>query len=56
MTTCVPVPQAKGGRLELLCKATDEAYNSQPDSVAGVWNLRGLLNNAWHRVALEVEA
>lgn len=36
--------------IELVCKAVDSAYNSQPDGAANIWNLRGLLNNAWHRV------
>ena len=38
------------GRLRLVCKATDASYNVQPDSVKGIWNLRGINNNAWHRV------
>ncbi|KAH6609051.1 sulfite oxidase [Trichoderma cornu-damae] len=31
-------------------KATDEAYNTQPESHAATWNLRGNLATAWHRV------
>ncbi|XP_076457669.1 sulfite oxidase-like [Babylonia areolata] len=49
----VPLPQgaaARGGEVELVCKAVDIAYNVQPDSVEGIWNLRGVLSNAWHRV------
>ena len=34
----------------LLVKATDEAYNSQPDAHDGIWNARGNLANAWHRL------
>jgi len=37
-------------QLEIICKAVDAAHNVQPDSVDGVWNLRGINNNAWHRV------
>ncbi len=51
----VPLPVAHKDNIEIICKATDNAYNTQPDSVAGVWNLRGVLNNAWHRVQIEVE-
>jgi len=40
--------------LELICKATDASYNVQPDTVAGIWNLRGINNNAWHRVVVRV--
>ena len=36
--------------VELICKATDASYNVQPDSIKGIWNLRGINNNAWHRV------
>lgn len=31
-------------------KATDEVYNTQPESHAATWNLRGNLATAWHRV------
>ncbi|KAG6042103.1 hypothetical protein E4U41_005651 [Claviceps citrina] len=34
----------------VLAKATDDAYNTQPDSHAATWNLRGNLASAWHRV------
>jgi sulfite oxidase len=39
----------------LVCKATDASYNVQPDSVEGIWNLRGINNNAWHRVEVHVQ-
>jgi sulfite oxidase len=45
----------KGGEIKLLCKATDEAYNTQPESASGVWNIRGLANNSWHQVLVKVE-
>lgn len=34
----------------LVVKATDESYNTQPESHAATWNLRGNLATAWHRV------
>ena len=37
---------------EFVVKAVDEGYNSQPESPAGIWNVRGILNNSWHRVKL----
>jgi len=43
------------GKFELICKATDASYNVQPDSVEGIWNLRGINNNSWHRVQVVVE-
>lgn len=38
-----------------MCKAVDSACNGQPDSALGIWNLRGLVNNAWHRVKVPLE-
>ncbi|KAK0405199.1 hypothetical protein QR680_017849 [Steinernema hermaphroditum] len=40
--------------LDLVCKATDRAYNTQPETASGIWNVRGLLHNAWHRVKVKV--
>jgi sulfite oxidase len=40
---------------EIVVKAVDEAANSQPGDPAGIWNVRGILNNSWHRVPVEVE-
>ncbi|XP_064617297.1 sulfite oxidase-like [Liolophura sinensis] len=50
----VPLPENHRGKVELISKAVDSSYNVQPDSVEGIWNLRGLLNNAWHRVPVSV--
>ena len=50
----VPIPKGNGGQVELVCKACDSQYNVQPDSVEGIWNLRGCLSNAWHRVVVKV--
>ncbi|PHH80612.1 hypothetical protein CDD80_615 [Ophiocordyceps camponoti-rufipedis] len=36
----------------VLVKATDDAYNCQPESHAATWNLRGNLATAWHRIQL----
>jgi sulfite oxidase len=41
---------AKQQTVQLCCKAVDDSYNVQPDSTAPIWNLRGCLSNAWHRV------
>ncbi|KAJ5109620.1 hypothetical protein N7532_002265 [Penicillium argentinense] len=37
----------------VIVKAVDEAYNSQPDSFGPIWNFRGVLANAWHRVRID---
>ncbi|POR37716.1 Sulfite oxidase [Tolypocladium paradoxum] len=34
----------------VMIKATDDAYNTQPESHAATWNLRGNLATAWHRI------
>ncbi|KAK2821423.1 hypothetical protein Q7C36_020766 [Tachysurus vachellii] len=50
----IPLPDG-AQELEVVCKAIDSSYNTQPDSVAPIWNLRGVLSNAWHRVRVKVE-
>jgi hypothetical protein len=55
----VTLPELKGKGPQEVCfisKATDASYNTQPDSVAGVWNLRGVVNNAWHKVSVSVSS
>ncbi|XP_048379537.1 sulfite oxidase, mitochondrial [Stegostoma tigrinum] len=50
------VPLPKGQRnLEIICKAVDNNYNVQPDTVAPIWNLRGVLNNSWSRVTVTIK-
>ena len=51
----LPIPKhMRGKQLELVCKAVDTSHNAQPDSIDGIWNLRGLIHNAWHRVKVNV--
>jgi sulfite oxidase len=50
----LPAGVKAGDTLELAVKATDEAYNTQPATPGEVWNVRGLMNNSWHRVAVKV--
>jgi sulfite oxidase len=53
--TDVDLSDAKAGRtLNVVCKATDSSYNVQPDTIQGIWNLRGINNNAWHRLELPI--
>ena len=42
------------GRTELAVRAWDSAGQTQPASAAEVWNLKGYLCTAWHRVAVTV--
>lgn len=41
------------GRHTLIARATDSAGRMQPESVAPLWNFKGYMNNAWHRVDVE---
>ncbi|KAJ3104497.1 hypothetical protein HDU97_009110 [Phlyctochytrium planicorne] len=48
----VEVP--KDGKVELVCKAVDTSYNEQPERMESVYNVRGVLVSAWHRVRVAV--
>lgn len=39
---------------QLIVRAVDSAANTQPKDVEQVWNFKGYMNNAWHRVHIEV--
>jgi sulfite oxidase len=39
----------------LMVKATDEAYNSQPESYNAIYNVRGNLSTAWHKMQVCAE-
>lgn len=49
----VPLPKGVSETV-LIAKAVDVSYNVQPDTVEGIWNLRGVLSNAWHRVNVKL--
>ncbi|KAL3276451.1 hypothetical protein HHI36_011832 [Cryptolaemus montrouzieri] len=50
------LPVAQGDKeLEIWAKAVDSSYNTQPESFENIWNLRGVLNNAYHRIKVKVE-
>lgn len=40
------------GEHELVCRAWDSAANTQPERVEPLWNFKGYMNNAWHRVGV----
>lgn len=54
LTQRLPEGVEAGGKLEVVVKATDENYNTQPESAGPVWNARGVVNNSWHRVQVNV--
>jgi sulfite oxidase len=43
------------GAHQIIARAWDEAANTQPESAATCWNFKGYMNNAWHRVNVNVE-
>jgi sulfite oxidase len=47
----VPAIVKNDGTIEVASKAVDLAFNSQPESCAHGWNVRGLGNNSWHRAS-----
>ncbi|XP_065350940.1 sulfite oxidase isoform X2 [Cloeon dipterum] len=49
----VPVPP-NAKKLEVWVKAVDSTYNTQPEGFANIWNLRGVLSNAYHRVTIDI--
>jgi DMSO/TMAO reductase YedYZ molybdopterin-dependent catalytic subunit/glyoxylase-like metal-dependent hydrolase (beta-lactamase superfamily II) len=44
------------GPCELTVRAWDSAASTQPESGEGIWNLKGYLNNSWHRVKFTVRS
>jgi len=48
---------AKHIRVWRVCaKAVDSAYNTQPEKVASVWNLRGVISNHVHCTNVHISA
>jgi sulfite oxidase len=42
------------GPAELVVRAWDSAAQTQPERLETVWNCKGYMNNAWHRVSVTV--
>ncbi|XP_017113158.1 sulfite oxidase, mitochondrial [Drosophila elegans] len=55
-TARLPVSQAqrRAGDVEIWAKAVDSAYNVQPEKFEHIWNLRGVLANAYHKVKVKI--
>lgn len=39
--------------LDIVCKAVDTSHNVQPESIDGIFNLRGYCGNSWHSVKVK---
>ena len=42
------------GNYQLVVRAMDTAANTQPQDISQVWNFKGYMNNAWHRINITV--
>lgn len=51
----VEVPADARGEFVVVAKATDENYNTQPESPASIWNIRGVNCHSWPQLKLKVE-
>ena len=36
----------------IICRAWDSSFNCMPEDGSKMWNLRGVMNNCWHRVSV----
>jgi sulfite oxidase len=49
------IPITSGEKqVELWVKAVDSCYNTQPENFDNIWNLRGVLGTAYHRVRVNI--
>ena len=37
---------------QIVARAWDTDGNGQPENPSALWNFKGYVNNAWHRVAI----
>lgn len=51
----IPLPSSNPKELNICCKAMDSSCNAQPESVASIWNFRGLVNNSWNYVTVKLQ-
>jgi sulfite oxidase len=51
----IPLKDLPSKPFEIVCRAMDTHSNAQPDTPLGIWNIRGLMNNSWHRITLQVD-
>ncbi|XP_028169216.1 sulfite oxidase isoform X2 [Ostrinia furnacalis] len=50
------IPVDKGQKeVELWVKATDSNFNTQPEKFHDIWNIRGILSNAYHKIKVKVQ-
>jgi sulfite oxidase len=47
--------ELKSGEHEIVARAFDSESNTQPEHARHIWNFKGYMNNAWHRVKIFVK-
>ncbi len=45
----------KSGAQEICVRAFDSSANTQPETIAPLWNFKGYMTNGWHRVKVKVK-
>ncbi|CAF1105414.1 unnamed protein product [Adineta ricciae] len=55
-STHIPLKDLPSEPFDIVCRAMDIHSNSQPDSPLGIWNVRGVMNNSWHKITLKIDA
>ncbi|CAK1602573.1 unnamed protein product [Parnassius mnemosyne] len=53
-TARLPVP-AHCDQMEIWVKATDSNFNTQPENFDHIWNIRGILSNAYHKIKIRLQ-
>ncbi|XP_045468976.1 sulfite oxidase, mitochondrial-like isoform X2 [Harmonia axyridis] len=51
---CCDVPVPKGKNCEIWVKAVDSFNNTQPEKFEHIWNLRGVICNAYHKIKVNL--
>ncbi|CAF3467890.1 unnamed protein product [Rotaria socialis] len=51
----IPFDDLPSKPFDIICRATDTNANSQPESPVGIWNVLGHMNNAWHKITLQID-
>ena len=41
--------------MKIVAKAVDTSFNTQPEEFAPIWNIRGVLSNAWPKVNVKIQ-
>ncbi|XP_034830986.1 sulfite oxidase [Maniola hyperantus] len=42
-------------QMEIWVKATDSNFNTQPENFDDIWNIRGILSNAYHKIKINIK-